>query len=261
MEGTISKLSPLLNMGRFLFMKARVHSVETYGTVDGPGIRYVLFMQGCLLRCQFCHNPDTWKMGEGNLMTVDEVVKDIESYLPFFKSSNGGVTISGGEPLLHTKFLVELFKRLKKLDVHTALDTSGGSFSRSPSFLESLDELLSLTDLVMLDLKQIHDDKHRALTSRSNQNILDFANYLAEKDVTVWIRHVLIPGITDIDEDLEELATFIRTLPNVEKVEVLPYHELGVYKWKELGLDYELEDVDPPTEERVKNAERILALN
>lgn len=242
-------------------MKGRVHSVETYGTVDGPGIRYVLFMQGCLLRCQFCHNPDTWKMGDGKLMTVEEVVKDIESYLPFFKSSNGGVTVSGGEPLLHTKFLVELFKELKKLGVHTALDTSGGSFSRSPSFIESLDELLSLTDLVMLDLKQIDDEKHKVLTGKTNQHILEFANYLAEKNATVWVRHVLIPGVTDVDEDLERLARFIHTLPNVEKVEVLPYHELGVYKWKELGIDYALEGVQPPTEDRVKNAERILALN
>lgn len=242
-------------------MKGRVHSIETYGTVDGPGIRYVLFMQGCLLRCQFCHNPDTWKMGDGKLMTVDEVIKDIESYLPFFKASNGGVTVSGGEPLLHTKFLVELFKELKKLDVHTAIDTSGGCFTRSPSFIESLDELLSLTDLVMLDLKQIDDEKHKVLTGKSNQHILEFANYLAEKNVNIWVRHVLIPGITDIDEDLERLADFIHTLPNVEKVEVLPYHELGVYKWKELGLEYALEDVNPPTEDRVKNAERILALH
>lgn len=242
-------------------MKGRVHSIETYGTVDGPGIRYVLFMQGCLLRCQFCHNPDTWKMGDGKLMTVDEIVKDIESYLPFFKASNGGVTVSGGEPLLHTKFLVELFKELKKLDVHTAIDTSGGCFTRSPSFIESLDELLSLTDLVMLDLKQIDDSKHKVLTGKSNQHILEFANYLAKKDVTIWVRHVLIPGVTDIDEDLEGLSSFINTLPNVEKVEVLPYHELGVYKWKELGIEYALEGVKPPTKERVKNAERILSLN
>lgn len=241
-------------------MKGRVHSVETYGTVDGPGIRYVLFMQGCLLRCQFCHNPDTWKMGDGNLMTVDEIVKDIESYLPFFKSSNGGVTVSGGEPLLHTKFLVELFKKLKKLGVHTALDTSGGTFTRSPAFIKSLDELLSLTDLVMLDLKQIDKEKHKVLTGKSNEHILEFANYLAEKNVKIWVRHVLIPGVTDIDEDLKRLSKFIHTLPNVEKVEVLPYHELGVYKWKELGIEYALEGVKPPTEDRVKNAERILSL-
>lgn len=242
-------------------MKGRIHSIETYGTVDGPGIRYILFMQGCLLRCQFCHNPDTWKMGDGQIMTVEEVVTDIKEYLPFFQSSNGGVTISGGEPLLHTKFLVELFKELKKLGVHTAIDTSAGCFSRSPSFMESLDELLSLTDLVLLDLKQIDTVKHKKLTGKPNEHILDFANYLAQKEVPVWIRHVLIPGITDIDEDLHKLAEFIHTLPNVEKVEVLPYHELGVYKYDALGIEYPLKHVKPPTEDRVKNAEEILALN
>lgn len=241
-------------------MEARVHSIETYGTVDGPGIRYVVFMQGCLLRCQFCHNPDTWKMSDGKKMSVKEIVADIEEYLPFFQSSNGGVTISGGEPLLHTKFLAELFKELKKRGVHTALDTSGGCFSRSPSFMESLDELLSYTDLVLLDLKQIDPAKHKKLTGVSNEHIFDFANYLAEKEIPVWVRHVLIPGVTDIDEDLIRLGEFIQTLSNVEKIDVLPYHELGVYKWQELGLKYPLEGVKPPTEERVRNAEKILSI-
>jgi len=241
-------------------MEARVHSIETYGTVDGPGIRYVLFMQGCLLRCQFCHNPDTWKMGDGKIMTVEEIVADVKEYLPFFQSSNGGVTVSGGEPLLHAKFLAELFKELKKLGVHTALDSSGGCFSRSPTFIESLDALLSYTDLVLLDLKQIDPAKHKKLTGVSNEHIFDFAHYLDEKQIPVWVRHVLIPGVTDIDADLHRLGHCIRTLTNVEKVDVLPYHELGVYKWKELGLEYPLEGVNPPTEERVKNAEKILAL-
>lgn len=241
-------------------MKGRVHSVETYGTVDGPGIRYILFMQGCLLRCQFCHNPDTWKMGDGKMMTVEEIIADIKEYLPFFQASNGGVTVSGGEPLIQTKFLVELFKELKKLDIHTAIDTSAGCFSRSPSFMESLDELLSLTDLVLLDLKQIDTVKHKRLTGKPNEHILDFAQYLAKKEIPVWIRHVLIPGLTEIDDDLQRLAEFIHTLPNVEKVEVLPYHELGVYKYDALGLEYPLKGVKPPTEDRVKNAEKILSL-
>lgn len=241
-------------------MKGRVHSVETFGTVDGPGIRYIIFMQGCLLRCQYCHNPDTWKMGDGKEMSVEEIVADIKEYLPFFQSSNGGVTISGGEPLIQIKFLVELFKELKKLGVHTAIDTSAGCFTRSPSFMNSLDELLQFTDLVLLDIKQIDTVKHKKLTGKPNEHILDFANYLAKKDIPVWIRHVLVPGITDIDEDLHKLAEFIHTLPNVEKVEVLPYHELGVYKWKNLGLEYPLEGVNPPTDDRVKNAEKILAL-
>ena len=241
-------------------MKGRIHSIETFGTVDGPGIRYIIFMQGCLLRCQFCHNPDTWKMGDGKEMTVEEIVADIKEYLPFFQSSNGGVTVSGGEPLIQINFLVELFKELKKLDIHTAIDTSAGCFTGSPSFMESLDELLPLTDLILLDIKQIDSDKHEKLTGKRNEHILEFANLLAEREVPVWIRHVLIPGITDIDEDLHRLADFIHTLPNVEKIEVLPYHELGVYKWETLGLEYPLAGVKPPTEDRVKNAERIINL-
>lgn len=242
-------------------MKGRIHSIETYGTVDGPGIRYILFMQGCLLRCQFCHNPDTWKMSDGKEMTVEEIVTDISDYLPFFQSSKGGVTVSGGEPLIQTKFLVDLFKELKQLNVHTAVDTSGACFTRSSSFLASLDELLSYTDLILLDLKQIHSDKHKKLTGKPNDHILDFAKYLAKKNIPVWIRHVLIPGITDLDDDLKKLAKFIHTLPNVEKIEVLPYHKLGVYKWKELGLEYPLEGIEPPTDERIKNAEKILSLS
>ncbi|MFD1848697.1 pyruvate formate-lyase-activating protein [Oceanobacillus bengalensis] len=241
-------------------MKGRIHSVETCGTVDGPGLRYVIFMQGCPLRCQFCHNPDTWKMSDGKQVTVDELVADIETYLPFFKSSGGGVTVSGGEPLLHTKFLIELFKELKSRGIHTALDTAGGCFSTSPSFLESLDELLSLTDLVLLDIKQIDPEKHKVLTGLSNEHILAFANYLKEKDIPVWLRHVLVPGHSDHDEDLIRLADFIRNLTNVRKVEVLPYHKLGVYKWEALGLRYPLEAVEPPTTERVKNAEKILGM-
>lgn len=241
-------------------MEARVHSIETYGTVDGPGIRYVLFMQGCLLRCQFCHNPDTWKMGDGKLMSVKEIVADVKDYLPFFQASGGGVTVSGGEPLLHTKFLAELFKELKKIGVHTALDSSGGCFSNAKSFIDSLDDLIVNTDLVLLDLKQIDPEKHKKLTGASNEHIFDFAHYLAEKQIPVWVRHVLIPGVTDIDEDLHRLGEFIQTLSNVQKIDVLPYHELGVYKWQELGLEYPLAGVNPPTEERVKNAEKILAL-
>lgn len=239
-------------------MIGRIHSIETCGTVDGPGLRYIIFMQGCPLRCQFCHNPDTWKMNDGKKVTVEELVADIETYLPFFKTSGGGVTVSGGEPLLHVKFLVELFKELKKLGIHTAIDTSGGCYSKSPTFRKSLDELLSLTDLVLMDLKQIDSAKHKILTGLKNEHILDFAKYLSDQQVPVWIRHVLIPEVTDFDADLLKLSDFIQTLSNVERVEVLPYHQLGVYKWEELGYDYPLEGVEPPTEIRVKNAETIL---
>lgn len=239
-------------------MKGRIHSIETCGTVDGPGLRYIIFMQGCLLRCQFCHNPDTWKMGEGREMTVEELIKDISSYLPFFRASGGGVTVSGGEPLLQAKFLIILFKELKKLGIHTALDTSGGCFSETPTFLQSLDELLALTDLVLLDLKQIHPKKHEILTGLSNEHILKFAELLDKKKIPVWIRHVLIPEVNDFDDDLSHLARFISSLSNVEKIDVLPYHKLGVYKWEALGLAYPLDHINPPSKERVENAVTIL---
>ncbi|WP_249870328.1 pyruvate formate-lyase-activating protein [Oceanobacillus saliphilus] len=239
-------------------MKGRIHSIETCGTVDGPGLRYIIFMQGCPLRCQFCHNPDTWKMGDGEEMTVQELVDDIKDYLPFFQASGGGVTVSGGEPLLHVKFLVELFKELKKLNIHTAIDTAGGCFSKSPTFLKSMDELLDMTDLVLMDIKQINPAKHKILTGMDNQQILSLATYLSDKQIPVWIRHVLVPGHSDNDEDLNQLSEFISTLTNVEKIEILPYHKMGVYKWEALGLDYPLEGVEPPTEERVANATEIL---
>lgn len=239
-------------------MNGRIHSIETCGTLDGPGLRYVIFTQGCLLRCQFCHNPDTWRLKAGKEMSVADIMKDIKTYLPFFQASNGGVTVSGGEPLLQVEFLIELFKECKKLGIHTTIDSSGGCFNRSPHFLEGLEELLKVTDLILLDLKEIDTAKHKELTGMGNEHILDFANYLSEKEVPVWIRHVLVPTISDNDEDLMNLATFIKTLKNVEKIEILPYHKLGIYKWRNLGLEYRLEGVEPPTEERVKNAERIL---
>ncbi|MFC3039760.1 pyruvate formate-lyase-activating protein [Virgibacillus xinjiangensis] len=239
-------------------MKGRIHSVETCGTVDGPGLRYVIFTQGCPLRCQFCHNPDTWKINQGKEKTVEEIVDDIKDYLPFFQATNGGVTVSGGEPLLQVEFLIELFRELKKLGVHTTIDTSGGCFSRSPRFLKNLDELLTMTDLILLDLKHIHPEKHKELTGMSNEHIIDLAAYLSEKQVPVWIRHVLVPTVSDFDEYLYGLADFIGTLDNVEKIEVLPYHQLGVYKWENLGLEYKLQGVEPPSEERVQNAMDIL---
>lgn len=239
-------------------MKGIIHSIETMGTVDGPGLRYVIFTQGCLLRCKFCHNPDTWKMGQGKEMTVGEMVKDIKDYLPFFQSSNGGVTVSGGEPLLQLEFLIELFTELKKLGIHTTIDSSGGCFSRSPRFMKNLDKLLEVTDLVLLDLKHIDPIEHKELTGMSNEHIIDMARYLDEKNIPIWVRHVLVPGISDKDKYLQQLSDFISTLGNVEQIDVLPYHKLGVYKWETLGIKYPLEGVEPPTEDRVKNAEDIL---
>lgn len=242
-------------------LKTHIHSVESCGTLDGPGLRYVIFTQGCLLRCQYCHNPDTWKIGEGKEMSVAELMADIKDYIPFLKASGGGVTVSGGEPLLHIPFLIELFTECKKLGIHTTIDSSGGCFSRKPKFIEALDELMPLVDLVLLDLKHIDEEKHRALTKVSNKHILDFAHYLEEKEKPVWVRHVLVPGVTDKDEDLQRLGEFIRSLKNVKKVEVLPYHTLGVYKWEALGLDYELKGIEPPSEEAVNHAEKLLQLH
>ncbi|NUK30025.1 pyruvate formate lyase-activating protein [Parageobacillus sp. VR-IP] len=239
-------------------MKGFIHSIETCGTVDGPGLRYVLFTQGCVLRCQYCHNADTWEIGKGKEMTVEEIIEDVKTYLPFINASGGGITVSGGEPLLQIDFLTELFKACKQLGIHTAIDSSGGCYTTEASFQQKLNELLSYTDLILLDLKHIDEKKHRKLTGKTNKHILQFARFLSEKNVPVWIRHVLVPTITDDPNDLRRLAAFIRTLNNVKKIEILPYHKLGVYKWKALGLKYPLEEIEPPSEESVQMAQRIL---
>ncbi|KAA6451933.1 pyruvate formate-lyase-activating protein [Bacillus swezeyi] len=239
-------------------MNGNIHSIETFGTVDGPGIRYVIFTQGCLLRCQFCHNADTWEIGAGKQMSVSEIVHDVQSYLPFIQSSGGGITVSGGEPLLQLPFVIELFKACKKLGIHTALDSSGGCYSRALSFQKQITELIKYTDLVLLDIKHINRQKHIKLTGMPNNHILDFAGFLNEQQVPVWIRHVLVPGISDIDDDLITLGEFIGALANVQKIEVLPYHKLGVYKWEALGIEYPLKGVEPPSAERVEHAYRLL---
>ena len=239
-------------------MNGNIHSIETLGTVDGPRIRYVVFTQGCLLRCQFCHNADTWEIGSGKQMTVSEIIDDLRTYLPFIQPSGGGITVSGGEPLLQIPFLTELFKQCKKLGVHTTIDSSGGCYSTSPLFQEQLEELLKYTDLILLDLKHINRKKHIKLTGMPNDHILDFAHFLDEHKIPVWIRHVLVPGTSDDPEDLEKLGEFIGTLSNVLKVEILPYHMLGVYKWEALGLDYPLKDVQPPSEDSVEMAYKLI---
>jgi pyruvate formate lyase activating enzyme len=242
-------------------MNGNIHSIETFGTVDGPGIRYVLFTQGCLLRCQFCHNADTWEIGTGKEMSVEEIINDLTSYLPFIESSGGGITVSGGEPLLQIPFLIDLFKACKKIGIHTTIDSSGGCYSTAPLFQEQLNELLKYTDLLLLDLKHINRKKHISLTGMANDHILEFARLLSEREIPVWIRHVLVPSITDDDQDLYDLGNFIGTLKNVKKLEILPYHKLGVYKWETLGLDYALEDIEPPSDVHVKEAYQILTKN
>lgn len=238
-------------------LKGYVHSLESFGSVDGPGVRYVIFLTGCAMRCQFCHNPDTWNMQAGTLYTADELLKQALRYRTYW-GNEGGITVSGGEPLLQIDFLTELFKKAKEQGVHTTLDTSGNPFTREEPFFGKMQELMKYTDLVMLDIKEIEDEKHQLLTGHTNANILDMARYLDEMKKPVWIRHVLVPERSDFDEDLEKLHAFIETLGNVEKIEVLPYHTLGAYKWKELGMEYPLEGIDPPTMERIDHAKKIL---
>lgn len=230
-----------------------VHSFETFTTVDGPGIRFILFLSNCPLRCKYCHNPDTWAC-KGKEYSVDDIVNEILKYKNYYK--NGGVTISGGEPLLQIDFVIEIFKKLKKYNMHTAIDTSGSTFNENQ--IEKFDELNKYTDLYLLDIKEIDEKKHIELTGKSNKNILEFAQYLSKNNKKVWIRHVIVPTINLDEDDLIKTREFIDTLNNVERVDVLPYHTLGVHKYKELGLKYPLEGVRTPTSEEIKFAKEIL---
>lgn len=239
---------------------AFIHSFESFGAVDGPGVRFVVFFQGCTLRCRYCHNPDTWKRNCGTEYDVDAIVKKALRFKPYW-SNGGGVTASGGEALLQIDFLTELFCALKKEGVHTCLDTSAGPYRDTPKYKEKFDKLMQYTDLVMLDIKHIDSEKHKDLTGIPNDNILKCAKRLDELKVPVWIRHVLVPTVTDFDEDLKSLRAFIDTLSNVEKVEVLPYHSLGVHKWESLNIPYTLNDVKAPVQSRVDNARAILGAN
>ena len=238
-------------------VKGYIHSTESFGSVDGPGVRFIIFVNGCPMRCQFCHNPDTWKMQDGEERTTDELLKTALRYRSYWKKE-GGITVSGGEPLMQMDFMIDLFKKAKAEGVHTNIDTCGAVFTREEPFFSKLEELMKYTDMLMLDIKHIDDEQHKILTGHSNKNILEFARYLSDIKKPIWIRHVVVPERSDYDEYLERLHDFIETLDNVEKVEVLPYHTLGEYKWKELGYDYPLAGIDPPTKERVENANRIL---
>lgn len=235
----------------------RVHSVESFGSVDGPGIRFVIFLKGCAMRCQYCHNPDTWDRAGGNLRSVDDVLTQALRYRSYW-GEKGGITVSGGEALLQIQPLTELFHKAKDLGINTCLDTSAQPFSRKDGRFSAFEALMKYTDLVLLDIKHIDNDAHKQLTGWENENILDCARYLSDIHKPVWIRHVLVPGINDDDESLHRLRSFIDTLSNVERVEVLPYHDLGVYKWEQLGIPYKLTDVKPPTEESVLHARKIL---
>ena len=241
-------------------MRGKIHSYFAGGTVDGPGIRYVIFVKGCPLRCKYCHNPDTWTQEGALEEDVITIASKALKYKNYF-GTKGGVTVTGGEPLVQIDFLIELFKELKKENIHCAIDTSGIIFDRSNKvIMDKMDELMKYTDLVLLDIKHIDDEEHIKLTGKSNKNVLDFARYLDEKKIKVWIRHVLIPSITLNDEYLCKTKAFIDTLSNVEKVEILPYHTMGKTKYEQLGIKYPLEGIEPPTKEEVIHAKKMLGV-
>ena len=238
-------------------MIGKVHSLETFGAVDGPGIRFVVFLQGCPMRCQYCHNPDTWNVEGGTKMSVAQLVNQVKKYKNYF-GTHGGVTVTGGEPLLQIDFVIALFKVLKKQKIHTCLDTSGILFAQHAKVRKKFDQLIKYTDLVLLDVKQIHSEKHKVLTGCDNRNVLAFAKYLSTKNVPMWIRYVLVPTLTDNLDDVRHLKSFVDTLKNVVKIEVLPYHTMGEKKYTELGLDYRLRGVEAPSAELVAKVSKIL---
>lgn len=242
-----------------------INKLESFGSVDGPGIRFVVFLQGCPMRCKFCHNPETWKFANGETaatlgamaMTADELLDKALRYKTYW-GRDGGITVSGGEPLAQLDFMIEFFEKAKVAGVHTCIDTSGVTFSREPAVFAKFEKLMAVTDLLLVDIKHIDDAAHKELTGHGNENIIDFYRYLDEIRKPIWIRHVLVPGISDDDAALLRTRDFIRTLGNVQRVEVLPYHAFALGKYAELGIDYSLKDTQSPDVARVENANRIL---
>lgn len=223
-------------------MQGRIHSLESFGTVDGPGTRFVVFVQGCPMRCAYCHNPDTWEMNAGTLMEPSYIIEQYERNASFYKG--GGITVTGGEPLMQLDFLIDLFTLAKQKDIHTCIDSSGIAFNPDNAVqMAKMEHLMELTDLVMLDIKHIDPEKHKELTSQPNERILQFAAYLCEKQVPMWIRHVVVPGITDDDKYLFDLGYFIGQFSNLKALDVLPYHTMGEAKYQKLGIPYKLKGV------------------
>lgn len=238
-------------------MVGHVHSLESFGTVDGPGVRMVVFLKGCPMRCLYCHNPDTWDIGGGTDMTTDEILRKYEASRHFY--ARGGITVTGGEPLMQMDFVIELFQKASNLGIHTCLDTSGITFNPdNPLLLEKMDQLMTVTDLVMLDIKHMDSGEHIKLCSQPNNRILEFAHYLDEKLIPVWIRHVVVPGITDREDSLYQLGRFIGTLRNVKALDVLPYHDMGKVKYEQMGMDYPLKDVLPLSKEDALEARKVI---
>lgn len=237
-----------------------IHSTESFGSVDGPGIRFLIFMQGCHMRCRYCHNPDTWKtdcVGCGTPASVTELLDKAERYRSYW-GPEGGITVSGGEALLQIDFLIDLFEEAHRRGINTCLDTAAQPFTREEPFFGKFERLMQSTDLLLFDIKHMDPERHRWLTGHSNEQILDCARYLSDTGKPIWVRHVLVPGITDSEEHLRSLRGFLDTLDNVEKVEVLPYHTLGLHKWQKLGIAYTLENVPVPTSTQVEQAREIL---
>lgn len=238
-------------------MQGLVHSVESFGSADGPGVRYLIFLQGCPMRCRYCHNPDTWATNKGELMEASDILDKAENYRSYW-GPEGGITVSGGEALAQIDFVIDLFTQAHERGINTCLDTSLAPFTRDEPFFSKFNQLLEVTDLIMADIKHIDPEVHKDLTGRSNENILDCLRYLSEVGQPVWIRQVLVAGYTDNDTYLRQTHDFIASLNNVERIEVLPYHTLGTFKWEELGLPYTLQGVEPPTQQRTAEALAIL---
>ncbi len=238
-------------------MRGRIHSTESFGSVDGPGVRYLIFLKGCNMRCLFCHNVDTWQKETSDLRTAEELLDKAERYRSYW-GKEGGITVSGGEPLLQIDFLLDLFTKAKARGIHTCIDTAMQPFTREEPFFSKFEALMKVTDLLLVDIKHIDPQMHQKLTGVPNDNILDGFRYLSQIEKSIWVRHVLVPEWTDRDDYLMKTREFLDTLSNVKRVDVLPYHTLGVFKWKALGIPYRLEGIDPPSEERIENARKIL---
>ncbi|MGN0688036.1 MAG: pyruvate formate-lyase-activating protein [Oscillospiraceae bacterium] len=232
----------------------KIHSTESFGTVDGPGIRFVVFMQGCPLRCKYCHNPDTWKLEGGREMTAEQLLEEYNGCREFYK--DGGITVTGGEPLMQIDFVTELFELAKSRGIHTCLDTSGITFTQAVR--DKFDRLIRSTDLVLLDIKHIDNALHSELTSKPNDNVLAFARYLSDNRIPMWIRHVVVPGVTDDEQHHYKLGRFIGTLHSVKALDVLAYHDMGVQKYKALGIEYPLIGTEPATKELVLKAKQAI---
>lgn len=241
-------------------MVGYVHSTDSAGTVDGPGLRYVVFMQGCPLRCKYCHNPDTWPLGNADnstIKTADEILDDFNKYKNFLRS--GGITVTGGEPLMQIDFVIELFNKAKAKGIHTCLDTSGITFNKdNEDIVKKFDTLLEVTDLFMLDIKHIDNAEHIELTKQPNDNVLNFLEYLNSKNKDTWIRHVVVPGITLNDKYLYELGLFLGRFTNIRAIDVLPYHDMAITKYEASKIPYPLKDTPVPSAEEMKHAKQLI---